>query len=168
MGNCRGLKRSGILGILADESDRSSNLFGSPSRRGGVGRGGFGTPRIGNGHGRDRAVTDRLRILRLCCHPGIQEDFLEKSPLEKLRMSAFLLQYPGSNTLPASTAQLDPPKILPDITDQTGRESDFLTPHKKLLHSINAVEKAMRKNWGNYREFQCKEDSERKKGMSMG
>ncbi|RVX18751.1 Sugar transporter ERD6-like 8 [Vitis vinifera] len=152
MGNCRDLKRSGILGILADESDRSSKLFGSPSRRGGVGRGGFGTPRIGNGHGhgRDRAVTDRLRILRLCCHIGIQEDLLEQDPL------------------PASTAQLDPPKILPDITDQTGGESDFLTPHKKLLHSINAVEKAMRKNWGNCREFQCKEGPERKKGYVNG
>ena len=70
-------RRSGILGILADGSERSSNLFVSPSRRettttttlgargatgilasrgGGVGRGGFGTPRIGSGRGRGRAV----------------------------------------------------------------------------------------------------------------
>ena len=69
-------RRSGILGVLVDESERSSALFRSPSRResmtttttvgareatriwtprgGGVRRGGFGTPRIGSGRGRGR------------------------------------------------------------------------------------------------------------------
>uniref|UniRef100_F6HU03 Major facilitator superfamily (MFS) profile domain-containing protein n=1 Tax=Vitis vinifera TaxID=29760 RepID=F6HU03_VITVI len=89
-----------------------------------------------------------------------------------ITITTLVLYFRGStkeqDPLPASTAQLDPPKILPDITDQTGGESDFLTPHKKLLHSINAVEKAMRKNWGNCREFQCKEGPERKKGYVNG
>lgn len=66
-------RRSGILEVLVDESERSSALLASPSRRettttvgaggatgilaprgGGVGRSGFGAPRFGSRRGRGR------------------------------------------------------------------------------------------------------------------
>lgn len=47
----------------------------------------------------------------------------------------------GKKLLPVTTTKV--PKILQDITTQTGDGSDFITPQKKLLNSIDTVEKAV-------------------------
>lgn len=236
-------RRSGILGILADGSERSSNLFASPSRRettttttlgargatgilasrgGGVGRGGFGTPRIGSGRGRGRAVyrsplfgrentpaTGSGRRGRGRSGNSVLPSWYPRTPLRDIthvvraieRRRARLREIDGQQIdipipqdisdvhdpiLPPSSAQLEQdismispsptsgmklvpktvgkvPKILLDITDQTGGGSDFLTPQKKLLNSIDTVEKAVMDELGKLKRTPSAKRAEREK-----
>ncbi|CBI29903.3 unnamed protein product, partial [Vitis vinifera] len=215
-------RRSGILGILADGSERSSNLFASPSRRGGVGRGGFGTPRIGTGRGRGRAVyrsplfgrentpaTGSGRRGRGRSGNSVLPSWYPRTPLRDIthvvraieRRRARLREIDGQQIdipipqdisdvhdpiLPPSSAQLEQdismispsptsgmklvpkavgkvPKILLDITDQTGGGSDFLTPQKKLLNSIDTVEKAVMDELGKLKRTPSAKRAEQEK-----
>lgn len=55
------------------------------------------------------------------------------------------------------------PKILLDITNQTGGESEFLTPQKKLLNSIDTVEKVVMEELRKLRRTPTAKKAEREK-----
>ncbi|XP_021893909.1 protein POLYCHOME-like [Carica papaya] len=210
-------RRSGALGILVDEQETNINLFGSPVHRagaqtalgstparrsmvlgGGSGRGGglrrasFGTPRTGNGRGRNlrgtpggrentpaggarrgrglsvlpawyprtplrditaivRAIERRRASLRelegqQVETPVTHERRIVDSPVMP---SDVQVEQQGSTRSPNPTVAVSrcPPsvgkvfKILLDVTNQTAEESEALTPQRKLLKSIDTVEK---------------------------
>lgn len=54
------------------------------------------------------------------------------------------------------------PKILHDITNQEAGESEFLTPEKKLLNSIDKVEKAVEEEISRLKQTPAAKRAERK------
>lgn len=67
----------------------------------------------------------------------------------------------GMKLVPKAVGKV--PKILLDITDQTGGGSDFLTPQKKLLNSIDTVEKAVMDELGKLKRTPSAKRAEREK-----
>ncbi|KAK9290044.1 hypothetical protein L1049_008207 [Liquidambar formosana] len=205
------------IGVLPDEPGRGANLFGSPFhqgttgtvaargpmrmtalRGGGFGRGGFGTPRSGNGRGRnmygsstvgrENSPAGTVRRGRGRSTNSVLPSWYPRTPLRDItavvraieRRRTRLADVEGQQiespipqdqsvldfSVPNSGAQLEHdismtspnpsfvikprppsvgkvPKILLGITNQTAGESEFLTPQKKLLNSIDTVEKVV-------------------------
>ncbi|XP_059642981.1 protein POLYCHOME-like [Cornus florida] len=197
----------GALGILVDEPEMG---FETPSgrgtqgsigladfRRGAVGRGSFGTPRIGNGRGRSLSRSPSLYCQNTLMVNGrrgrgrstnsVLPSWYPREPLgdvttivRAIERSASLREIEGQQIerpIPQDQVVLDPSvspsgaelehnismispgptlgmkccpisvgkvsKILLNITNQDAGESIFLTPPKKLLNSINTVEKVV-------------------------
>ncbi|KAF8396101.1 hypothetical protein HHK36_017713 [Tetracentron sinense] len=229
----------GSIGILVDEPERGSNLFGSPFRWGstamtasrgltigpmaasrsvGMGRAGYGTPRLGNGRGRilygspssgpenSRAGTGRRGRGRGTNSPlpswyprtplrditgvvrAIERRRSRLSETEGHRLasptpqelsvldptvpiSGAPLEHDMSMITPNPTASTKPlpshgvrvPKMLLDINNQTAGESDFLTPQKKLLNSIDQVEKVVMEEFRRMKRTPSAKKAEREK-----
>ncbi|RVX09639.1 Protein POLYCHOME [Vitis vinifera] len=226
-------RRSGILGILADGSERSSNLFASPSRRetttrtttlGARGATGILASRGVGWEGRLWNPKNRkwtwpwpgcVPIASVWSreYPGNRKWSARKRSFRKFRVAilaierrrARLREIDGQQIdipipqdisdvhdpiLPPSSAQLEQdismispsptsgmklvpkavgkvPKILLDITDQTGGGSDFLTPQKKLLNSIDTVEKAVMDELGKLKRTPSAKRAEQRKGYAL-
>lgn len=67
----------------------------------------------------------------------------------------------GTKLYPKTAGKVS--KILLDIADQTGGGSDFITPQKKLLDSIDTVEKAVMEELGKLRQTPTAKRAEREK-----
>ncbi|XP_021893907.1 protein GIGAS CELL1-like isoform X2 [Carica papaya] len=230
-------RRSGALGIFVDEQETSINLFESPvgsmaARRsmilgGGSGRGGglirtsFGTPRTGNGRGRNLPGTPggrentpaggarRGRGLNLlpAWYPRAPLHDITAIAIERRRASLsevggqhvgtpvthqrrFLdspIRFLDSPTVPSAIqlkqqrSILSPnpsgaigrcspsfgkvTKILLDVTNQNAEESEALTPQKKLLKSIDTVEKLVTEELQKLKRTPTAKKAEREKKL---
>ncbi|GAA0178626.1 hypothetical protein LIER_29864 [Lithospermum erythrorhizon] len=69
----------------------------------------------------------------------------------------------SSSRKPSSPTVLEVPKILLDITNDNKEDSEFLTPQKKLLNSIDSVEKVVMEELNKQKRTPSARKAERKK-----
>ncbi|KAK1370505.1 Uv-b-insensitive 4 [Heracleum sosnowskyi] len=193
----------------------TTGVAGSPGRGGGVGRGTFGTPRLGNGRGRVSSGRENTpaRSARRTPRGGggnrsILPSWYPRKPLQDItpivkaieRRRARLREVEGlqlSSPLPQGQSVYSPsvpvigaplehkfsmispspttrirhcpptigkvPKILLDITKQSDGPSDFLTPEKKLLNSIEKIEKVVTQELNRLKRTPAAKRAEREK-----